>query len=340
MARRARLFDDVLKSDMAPNASTLGPTEAYGTKRARELAAAEETALAQASAEKRIISLVDPTAIIVDHNLRDRDIEAARLDPDYAEFLEDVRANGIKDPLGVRITPGTGIELVKGLRRLAAALDAGFAKVPVIENAYESDDAFVEDMLRENLLRQNPPAMEVARLFARLRDERGWSEERIGSLLRAKGGAISRFRTIARVFMPWLPDAYPNFRALPIVEMVRIAGIVEQNGDRRPLIVAALQTLAAKGEMDAKAVVEAIRSIAATGTWADATAEPVMQATADQAQRPQSRTAFDRQGTRAALLTSHEGQPVIRFIKRVPDYVIEKVWAEAERILNELDLRE
>src|SRR3546814_7350904 len=95
--------------------------------------------------------------------------------------------------------PGGGLMLVEGLRRLAAALDLGLADVPVIERVYKDDNDAIEDMLRENLVRHNPPPMETALLFARLL-ERGWSDERVTGLLRAKNWTISRLRTVARAF--------------------------------------------------------------------------------------------------------------------------------------------
>src|SRR3546814_9665565 len=86
-------------------------------------------------------------------------------------------------------------------------------------------------MLRENLVRHNPPPMETALLFARLL-ERGWSDERVTGLLRAKNWTISRLRTVARAFMPWLAEAYPAYRSLPFMEMVKLAPAVDQR-DRK-----------------------------------------------------------------------------------------------------------
>lgn len=339
MAKKSRLFDEVL-AGATGTSGTLPPTDAFGNRRMQELSSAQGAAVERARTEGRLIAMVDPKAIAISYDLRDRDLDAARLDPDYAELLEDIRRNGIKEPIGVRVKQEGGLELVKGLRRLSAALELDIPKVPVIEGAYQSDDEYIEDMLRENMLRQNPPAMEVARLFARLCEDFGWAEERVAGLLKAKGGAISRLRMVARAFMPWLPDAYPGYRQLPIVEMAKIAAVVEQNRDRRSMIVGALQDLNDSGDADSKAVVDAIRTVAKTGEWKNRPAVPETSPATDAASRTQARAAFDQKGTKAALLTQHEGQMVIRFTKRVPDYLVTRVWEEVERLIGDIDTRE
>src|SRR3546814_4536227 len=87
--------------------------------------------------------------------------------------------------------------------------------------------------------------METALLFARLL-ERGWSDERVTGLLRAKNWTISRLRTVARAFMPWLAEAYPAYRSLPFMEMVKLAPAVDQSADRRPVLLRAMAELAAR----------------------------------------------------------------------------------------------
>ncbi len=339
MSKKSELFDQIVPR--APrDGSSIARTDAHGTRRVAELATAEDAALDQARMDHRVIAMVDPKAIEVDASMRDRDIEAARRDSEYAELVEDIRVAGIKDPLRVRMKPGGGLLLVEGLRRLAAALDLQLQRVPVIERVYRDDDDAIEDMLRENLLRHNPPPMETALLFARL-VERGWTEERVTGLLHAKAWTISRLRTVSRSFMPWLADAYPAFRALPFMEMVKLAPAVEQNADRRPVLMRALAELAAHDGVDAKDVVEAIRSVTLSGVW-EGVAEPAS-VTADRettASRLSPRAAFDRSGAKAALLTHHEGQMVIRFTKRVPEALIEEIWTQVEALARGIEIRE
>jgi ParB/RepB/Spo0J family partition protein len=339
MGKKAELFGQVLGGGKT-GTSSLGRTDAHGTRRMAEIAAAESSVLERAQGEKRIIMMVDPADIEVDALLRDRDLEAARRDPDYGEFVEDVEAVGIKTPLVVRVKAGGGLLLVEGLRRLAAARDVGVERVPVIERRYDTDDDAMEDMLRENLQRQAPPPMETALLFSRLRDERGWSEDRIAALLKAKAATMSRLRTVARAFMPWLADAFPEYRRLPIVEMVKIAPAVEQYGDRLPAITEALQELAESEAVETKTALEAIRSIALTGSWAGLkqSAEPT--SSNDAVVRTPARSAFDRSGAKAALLTHHEGQPVIRFTKRVPQHIVDRVWDEVQALMRDVDIKE
>jgi ParB/RepB/Spo0J family partition protein len=299
-----------------------------------ELAASETSVLERAKGESRIIMMIDPADIQVDPLVRDRDLDAARKDSDFAELVDDIRDAGIKTPLVVRTKPEGGLLLVEGLRRLAAAREIGLDRVPVIERRYETEDAALEDMLRENLMRQNPPPMETALLFAHLL-ERGWDEKRITGLLRAKSWTISRVRTVARAFMPWLAVAYPAYRSLPFMEMVNVAPVVEQNADRLSLLEGALRDLSAREEVRPKEVVDALRSVALTGVWASKSDEERREPEGRTPPRRQARSAFNAQGRKVALLTQHEGQAVIRFPKRVPDAVIEQVWARVEELLRE-----
>lgn len=338
MSRKSELFDRVIPGATG-GATALSKTDAHGTRRVAELSTAEDTALEVARSEQRVIAKLDPRLIEVDPLMRDRDIEAARQDSEYAELVEDIRVAGIKDPLRVRMKPGGGLMLVEGLRRLAAALDLGLADVPVIERVYKDDNDAIEDMLRENLVRHNPPPMETALLFARLL-ERGWTDERVTGLLRAKNWTISRLRTVARAFMPWLADAYPAYRSLPFMEMVKLAPAVDQNADRRPVLLRALAELAARDSVEPKDAVEAIRSVTLTGVWAGVSSEVGATAERDTGEKLSPRAAFDRSGAKAALLTHHEGQMVIRFTKRVPDSLIDEIWAQVETLARGIEIRD
>lgn len=338
MGKKNELFDRVLTR--VPGGETaLGKTDAYGTRRVAELSTAENTALDTARSELRVIAKVDPTIIEVNALMRDRDLAAARQDPEFAELMEDIRVVGIKDPLRVRVKPGGGLLLVEGLRRLAAALELGLPDVPVIERAYKDDDDAIEDMLRENLVRHNPPPMETALLFARLLAH-GWTDERVTALLRAKSWTVSRLRTVGRAFMPWLAEAYPAYRSLSFMEMVKLAPAVEQNADRRPLLIQALGELAAREGVEAKEVIDAIRSVALTGAWTGLSSEENSPDEPSTAPKLPTRSAFDRSGAKAALLTHHEGQMVIRFTKRVPDSLIQEIWSQVEVLTRGIEIRE
>jgi|GEM_PF-895263 len=332
MAKKSVLFDNVL-DDLPPRDTAREPTGAYGSRRVEELAAAQAAAVGRAASEHRLISMVDPSSIEIDSLLRDRDLEAARQDPEYKELVDDIREVGIKTPLVVRMKPGGGLLLVEGLRRLAAGLEIGLATVPAVERVYASDQEAVGDMLRENLVRHNPPPMETALLFARLRED-GWSDEQVSDLLRAKAWTISRIRTVARGFMPWLAAAYPAYRALPFIDMVKLAPVVEKHEDRRALLVRALTELSEQDGVEAKTVVETIRTVTMTGVWNGGGARTAEPADATPVPRPTPRTAFDPSGAKAALLTHHEGQMVIRFTKRVPDALIERVWKQVEVLVS------
>src|SRR3546814_11355438 len=110
--------------------------------------------------------------------------------------------------------------------------------------------------------------METALLFARLL-ERGWSDERVTGLLRAKNWTISRLRTVARAFMPWLAEAYPAYRSLPFMEMVKLAPAVDQSADRRPVLLRAMAEPAARDGVEPTDGDGGIRSVPLTGGWAE-----------------------------------------------------------------------
>src|SRR3546814_1319052 len=101
------LFDQVIPGATG-GATALSKTDAHGTRRVAELSTAEDAALEVARSEQRVIAKVNPRIIEVDPLMRDRDIEAARQDSEFAELVEDIRVAGIKDPLRVRMKPGGG----------------------------------------------------------------------------------------------------------------------------------------------------------------------------------------------------------------------------------------
>src|SRR3546814_7268808 len=79
------LFDQVIPGATG-GATALSKTDAHGTRRVAELSTAEDAALEVARSEQRVIAKVNPRIIEVDPLMRDRDIEAARQDSEFAEL--------------------------------------------------------------------------------------------------------------------------------------------------------------------------------------------------------------------------------------------------------------
>ena len=80
---------------------------------------------------------------------------------DMEELIEDVRANGILQPLVVRPTGPGSYELVAGERRLIAAREAGLQAVPAMIRQMDDRTARILG-LSENLKRQDLNAYELA----------------------------------------------------------------------------------------------------------------------------------------------------------------------------------
>ena len=94
------------------------------------------------------------------------------------ELAQSIRANGIIQPLVVRLVNGR-YQLVAGERRWRAAKLAGVALVPVVVRDIP-EDRLLEITLIENIQREDLNPMETASAFARLSAELHLNAEQIG----------------------------------------------------------------------------------------------------------------------------------------------------------------
>ncbi|KKK65991.1 hypothetical protein LCGC14_2968590, partial [marine sediment metagenome] len=78
----------------------------------------------------------------------------------WNQFLEDVKTVGIKSP----ITIDENNVVIKGNQRLKACIELGIKEVPCIIQNYESEDAKVEDLIRDNILRRDLNIYDLAKL--------------------------------------------------------------------------------------------------------------------------------------------------------------------------------
>lgn len=88
------------------------------------------------------------------------------------DLVEDVKANGVLQPILVRPV-GSGYEIVAGERRWRASREAGKPHIPAVVRAM-SDHEAREFGLRENLQRENLNAYELAQAILE------WTAERLG----------------------------------------------------------------------------------------------------------------------------------------------------------------
>jgi ParB family chromosome partitioning protein len=94
------------------------------------------------------------------------------------ELAQSIRANGIIQPLVVRLVSGH-YQLVAGERRWRAAKLAGVATVPVVVRDIP-EDRLLEITLIENIQREDLNPMETASAFARMSAELNLNAEQIG----------------------------------------------------------------------------------------------------------------------------------------------------------------
>jgi ParB family chromosome partitioning protein len=107
-------------------------------------------------------------------------MQPRRLFPDdrLEELAQSIRANGIIQPLVVRLVNGR-YQLVAGERRLRAAKLAGIAQVPVVVREIP-DNRLLEITLIENIQREDLNPIETGSAFARMSAELNLSAEQIG----------------------------------------------------------------------------------------------------------------------------------------------------------------
>jgi ParB family chromosome partitioning protein len=99
-------------------------------------------------------------------------------DKALGELAQSIRANGIIQPLVVRLVDGH-YQLVAGERRWRAAKLAGVALVPVVVREIP-EERLLEITLIENIQREDLNPMETAGAFARLSGELNLNAEQIG----------------------------------------------------------------------------------------------------------------------------------------------------------------
>jgi ParB family chromosome partitioning protein len=105
-----------------------------------------------------------------------KQFDDARLD----ELAESIKAQGIIQPLVVRLRDGGGYELIAGERRWRAAQRAGLHEVPAVVRDVAEKSAF-EMALVENLQREDLNPIEEAQGFERLIDEFGYTQEALAT---------------------------------------------------------------------------------------------------------------------------------------------------------------
>jgi ParB family chromosome partitioning protein len=122
----------------------------------------------------------ESTLAVPIHDIQPNPLQPRRVfqDSRLEELAQSIRANGIIQPLVVRLVNGH-YQLVAGERRLRAAKLAGIAMVPVVVREIP-ENRLLEITLIENIQREDLNPMEAASAFARMSAELNLNAEQIG----------------------------------------------------------------------------------------------------------------------------------------------------------------
>ena len=145
-------------------------------------------------------------------------VRANRLQPRVqfdAKSLEDLKQsiveNGFIQPITVRKINGE-YELIAGERRLRAAVDLGYERIPAFVIDVDSDDRMLEMALVENVQREDLNAIELAKAYERLQTEYGLTQEAVAKKVGKDRATVANFIRLLK-----LPD--------PIQESLRAGEI-------------------------------------------------------------------------------------------------------------------
>lgn len=143
-----------------------------------DLAAKDKPTAGWAKHEEKVYH-IPLTEIMVNPFQPRRTFDAVEL----AELAQSIEQYGILQPLVVRRVD-KGYELIAGERRLRAAMQLGWKKVPcVVRREVDSDRSQLELALLENIQRQQLNPIDEAAAYRRLTDEYGMSQDEIAARL-------------------------------------------------------------------------------------------------------------------------------------------------------------
>ena len=136
--------------------------------------------------------------LVVEGNVRQ---EVETEEDEFRKLVESVRHHGVLQNLVVGLQM-LGVStyrliIVAGQRRYLAAKEAGLTHAPALLMEYQTPGNAKADGLRENLLRKDLYALDVAEAYAALVED-GWEETRIAREFEREPRTIRRYLTMAR----------------------------------------------------------------------------------------------------------------------------------------------
>jgi ParB family chromosome partitioning protein len=126
-----------------------------------------------------------------------KQFDDARLD----ELAASIKAQGIIQPLVVRLREGGGYELIAGERRWRASQRAGLHEVPAVVRDVAEKRAF-EMALVENLQREDLNPIEEAQGFERLIEEFGYTQEALAGRVGKDRSTVANALRLLRLPTP------------------------------------------------------------------------------------------------------------------------------------------
>jgi ParB family chromosome partitioning protein len=106
------------------------------------------------------------------------------------ELSRSVAADGVLQPLVVRVRPEGGYELGAGERRLRASRMAQLAEIPVIVRDIDND-RMLSLALTENLQREDLNPIELARAYQALQESFDWTQEQLAENVQKKRSSVA-----------------------------------------------------------------------------------------------------------------------------------------------------
>jgi ParB family chromosome partitioning protein len=121
-------------------------------------------------------------------------------DDRLGELAESIKANGIIQPILVRLTGGS-YRIIAGERRWRAAQRAGLLRVPVVIRSVPegSERELLELALVENLQRENLNPVDEALAYRRLADDFGLTQEQIAAAVGKDRTSVANYLRLLRL---------------------------------------------------------------------------------------------------------------------------------------------
>jgi len=175
------------------------------------------------------VFLPDDYGILKDERFADLEIEEVKPNPfqprfkfnpkSIDELAQSIRESGVIQPIVV-VPDGEGYRIIVGERRWRAAQRAGLKKIPVLIRSIPKERE-LEISLMENLHRENLNPVEVGRVYQRMIQELGYTQEEIADRVGVDRTSVTNYIRLLS-----LPPAVLDFLAEEAISMGHARALV------------------------------------------------------------------------------------------------------------------